>query len=168
MDISDQSTPTKPTWRARISSAWKTLRTNAAEWWTETGRGATSVSAAIVVFFLAVVLVGRAIDWNAERRQAPAVAAPAVEASPGLQDQVDALRLRVIVLEARADAQPKSAAAPRASVPRAGASTPAAPDPDQFADTSELVEPPTPPAPITRQSIDQFRASLRTPQPVQE
>lgn len=118
MDISDQSTPAKPTWRARISSAWKTLRTNAAEWWTETGRGATSVSAAIVVFFLAVVLVGRAIDWNAERRQAPAVAAPAVEASPGLQDQVDALRLRVIVLEARADAQPKSAAAPRASVPR--------------------------------------------------
>lgn len=142
MDISDQSTPAKPTWRARISSAWKTLRTNAAEWWTETGRGATSVSAAIVVFFLAVVLVGRAIDWNAERRQAPAVAAPAVEAAPGLQDQIDALRLRVIVLEARADALPKSAAAPRASAPRTSAARAAAENSSALTEPQPAAAPP--------------------------
>lgn len=94
--------------------------------------------------------------------------APVVHVQPGLQDQVDALRLRVVVLEALADAPPRPAAAPRATAPRAGASTPAAPAPDQLAETSKFVEPPTPPAPITRQYIDQFRASLRTPQSVQE
>lgn len=163
MDEQPQPTTDKPSLRARIGAAWQALRTNAADWWTETGRDAAAVSATIVLFFICVAVAGLAIDWKAEQRQARAVVA-----TPGLQDQIDALRLRVIVLEARADALPKPAAAPRASVPRAGASTPTAPDPDQFADSSELVEPPTPPAPITRQSVDQFRASLRTPQPVQE
>lgn len=89
-------------------------------------------------------------------------------------------RVRVSVDELRAQQQvqcevPQAAAVPE-SVPepvitrtRRASSKPAATsNPDQFADTSKLVEPPTPPVPITRQSIDQFRASLRTPQSVQE
>lgn len=46
--------------------------------------------------------------------------APAAEAQPGLQDQVDALRLRVIVLEAQAAAAPARNARPRAAAPVAG------------------------------------------------
>lgn len=42
--------------------------------------------------------------------------APVVHVQPGLQDQVDALRLRVIVLEARADAAPAAATRPRSTV----------------------------------------------------
>lgn len=53
--------------------------------------------------------------------------APAAEAQPGLQDQIDALRLRVIVLEAQAAAAPARTARPRATAPVAGspADTPA-------------------------------------------
>ena len=161
----DQATPEKPTWRARLGAAWQAVKTKAAAWGDFTGPKD-------LITLLPAALVGGVLGWTLYKL-APLPAAeprttPAVETAPGLQDQINALRLRVIVLEARADALPKPAVAPRASAPRAGASTPAAPDPDQFADTSELVEPPIPPAPITRQSVDQFRASLRTPQPVQE
>lgn len=51
---------------------------------------------------------------------------------------------------------------------RAPAQPAATPRPDQFAEPSKLVESVPPTTPITRQSIDQFRASLRTPQPDQE
>lgn len=89
-------------------------------------------------------------------------------------------RVRVSVDELRAQQKVQCEAPQAAAVPepapdpvitrtRRSPSKPAAtPSPDQLADTSELVESPTPPAPITRQSVDQFRASLRTPQPVQE
>lgn len=42
--------------------------------------------------------------------------APVVHVQPGLQDQVDALRQRVIVLEARADAAPATATRPRSTL----------------------------------------------------
>lgn len=42
--------------------------------------------------------------------------APAVHVQPGLQDQVDALRQRVIVLEARADAAPAAATRSRSTL----------------------------------------------------
>lgn len=42
--------------------------------------------------------------------------APAAVVPSGLQDQVDALRLRVIVLEARADAAPAAATRPRSTL----------------------------------------------------
>lgn len=164
MDISDQSKPAKPTWRARIGAAWQVVKTKAATWWAMVDKKALKEAALIVLLVCALAVP----LWFWLRPVAEVQPVSVVATSTGLQDQIDALRLRVIVLEARADALPKTAAAPRASVPRAGASTPTAPDPDQFADTSELVESPTPPAPITRQSVDQFRASLRTPQPVQE
>lgn len=48
--------------------------------------------------------------------------APAVHVQPGLQDQVDALRQRVIVLEVRADAAPAAATRPRSTL-RAAAQT---------------------------------------------
>lgn len=164
MDISDQSTPARPTWRARIDAAWQAVKTALHKVWAWLKAEPSVILAAVLVLVVLVL----AMTGPGGDHQPTDTPAPAVETSPGLQDQLNALRLRVIVLEARADAPPKPAATPRASVPRAGASTPTAPDPDQFADTSELVEPPTPPAPITRQSVDQFRASLRTPQPVQE
>lgn len=164
MDISDQSTPARPTWRARIDAAWQTAKTALLKAWAWLKEGPSVIlAAALVLVVLVLAMTGPGGD-----HQPAHTPAPAVEAAPGLQDQIDALRLRVAVLEAQADALSRRATAPRASTPRAGASTPAAPDPDQFADTSELVEPPTPPAPITRQSVDQFRASLRTPQPIQE
>lgn len=56
----------------------------------------------------------------APKPAAPA-AAPAAVAQPGLQDQIDALRLRVIVLEAQAAATPSRPAKPRAAAPAAGA-----------------------------------------------
>lgn len=164
MDISDQSTPAKPTWRAHIDAAWQTVKTKAATWWAVVDKKAIKEAALIVLLVCALAVP----LWFWLRPVAEVQPVSGVATSTGLQDQIDALRLRVIVLEARADSAPKPAPAPRATAPRAGASTPAAPDPDQFADSSELVEPPTPPAPITRQSVDQFRASLRTPQPVQE
>jgi hypothetical protein len=161
----DQATPEKPSWRARLGAAWQAVKTKAATWWAFTGPKG-------LIPLLPAAVGGGLLGWvlcQVVQSPAPGATPPlSVEAPPGLQDQIDALRLRVIVLEARADAPPKPVAAPRATAPRAGASTPVAPGPDQFADTSELVEPPTPRAPITRQSVDQFRASLRTPQPVQE
>lgn len=161
----DQPTPEKPSWRERLGAAWHAVKTKAVTWWAFTGPKG-------LIPLLPAAVGGGLLGWvlcQVVQPPAPETTPPLpVETSPGLQDQLNALRLRVSVLEARADAPPKPAVAPRASVPRAGASTPAAPDPDQFADTSELVEPPTPPAPITRQSVDQFRASMRTPQPVQE
>lgn len=161
----DQPTPEKPSWRVRLGAAWQAVKTKAATWWAFTGPTG-------LIPLLPAAVSGGLLGWvlcQVVQSPAPSATPPLpVEHSPALQDQIDALRLRVIVLEARADSASKSAPAPRATAPRAGASTPAAPDPDQFADSSELVEPPTPPAPITRQSVDQFRASLRTPQPVQE
>lgn len=53
---------------------------------------------------------------QAPKPEAPA-AAPAAVAQPGLQDQIDALRLRVIVLEAQAAAAPARTARPRAAAP---------------------------------------------------
>lgn len=164
MDEQPQPTTDKPSLRARIGAAWQAVKTALHKVWAWLKAEPSVILAAVLVLVVLVL----AMTGPGGDHQPTDTPAPAVEAAPGLQDQINALRLRVIVLEARADALPKPAVAPRASAPRAGASTPAAPDSDQFAHTSELVEPPTPPAPITRQSVDQFRASLRTPQPVQE
>lgn len=59
------------------------------------------------------------------RPTTPAAEAPTADVQPGLQDQINALRLRVIVLEARADAAPPTGQA-RAIKPRASAARPAA------------------------------------------
>lgn len=157
---------------AALVSAWGTARTRVAAW-RATDSGRRAVKTLLLVILGAVLALGLLLRTPGPKRPAsdsvPAGGQPVAQpATAPLQAQIDALRLRVIVLETRADAPPKPSAAPRASTPRAGNSTPAAPTADQFADTSKLVESPTPPAPITRQSIDQFRASLRTPQPVQE
>lgn len=164
MDISDQSTPAKPTWLARIDAAWQTVKTKAATWWAVVDKKALKEAALIVLLVCALAVP----LWFWLRPVAEVQPVSDVAMSTSLQDQIDALRLRVIVLEARSDAPQNPARAPRAAAPRVGASSPAAHTADQFAGASKLVEPPTPPAPITRQSVDQFRASLRTPQPVQE
>lgn len=164
MDEQPQTTADKPSLRARIGATWQAVKTALNKVWAWLKAEPSVILAAVLV----LVVIVLAMTGPGGDHQPNATPAPAVETAPALQDQINALRLRVIVLEARADAPPMPAATPRASAPRAGASTPAAPDPDQFADTSKLVEPPTPPAPITRQSVDQFRASLRAPQPVQE
>lgn len=125
----DQATPEKPSWRARISGQWRALKTEVAAWLAFTGPKG-------LIPLLSAALVGGLLGWTLYKL-APSPApeprtTPAVETAPGLQDQIDALRLRVIVLEARADALPKPAAAPRASAPRtsaarADAESPAAP-----------------------------------------
>ncbi len=164
MDASDQSTPAKPNWRSRIGSAWLAVKTKAATWWAMVDKKALKEAALIVLLVCALAVP----LWFWLRPAAEVQPVSDVATSNALQDQIDALRLRVIVLEARADAAQRPASAPRATAPRVGAQSPAAPTADQFAGTSKVVEPVTPPAPITRQSIDQFRASLRTAQPTQE
>lgn len=113
------------TWRARISGACQALRTKVAGWWATADQGAMAVAAAIVAFFLAALAIGSGIGWWAEQRHAPAV-----EASPGLQDQIDALRLRVAALESLPPEAPSPDPAPaRPSAPRAAVrpTQPAAP-----------------------------------------
>lgn len=164
----DQSTPEKPSWRVRLGAAWQAVKTKAATWWAFTGPTG-------LIPLLPAAVGGGLLGWvlcQVVQSPAPETTPPLpVEAAPGLQYQIDALRLRVIVLEAAAAAAAPTPAPARQRAP-AARQTPLqalqAPTEDQFADASKLVEPPTPPAPITRQSIDQFRASLRTAQPTQE
>lgn len=63
--------------------------------------------------------------------------APSAVGPSGLQDQVDALRLRVIVLEARADAAPAAATRPRSTV-RAAAQADTNTDPAPQWGTTDL------------------------------
>ena len=128
MDISDQSTPAKPTWRARIDAAWQTVKTKAATWWAVVDKKAIKEAALIVLLVCALAVP----LWFWLRPVAEVQPVSDVVTSTGLQDQLETLRLRVIVLEARADALPKPAVAPRASAPRTsvartGAENPAAP-----------------------------------------
>lgn len=114
MDISDQSTPARPTWRARIDAAWQAVKTALHKVWAWLKAEPSVILAAVLVLVVLVL----AMTGPGGDHQPTDTPAPAVEAAPGLQDQIDALRLRVIVLEARADALPRPAVAPRASAPR--------------------------------------------------
>ena len=161
MDISDQSTPTQPTWLARIGAAWQAVKTKAATWWAMVDKKALKEAALIVLLVCALAVP----LWFWLRPAAEVRPVSDVATSTGLQDQLETLRLRVDVLEAQSSASdtttPAIASAPPAAKRRsAKPATGTSPDPSKL--------PPTPPAPITRQSIDQFRASLRTAQPTQE
>lgn len=138
MDISDQSTPARPTWRARIDAAWQAVKTALHKVWAWLKAEPSVILAAVLVLVVLVLaMTGR--DGDHQPNAAPALA---IETSPGLQDQIDALQLRVIVLEARADAQPKSVAAPRASVPRTSAARAAAENPSALTEPQPATAPP--------------------------
>jgi hypothetical protein len=161
MDTSDQATPTKPTWRARIGTAWHAVKTKAADWWAVADKKALK-EAALIVLLVCVLAVPL---WFWLQPAADVQPVSDVAPSSGLQDQLETLRLRVDVLEAKAFASDTSppaidSAPPAAKRRSAKSATGTSPEP-----STPL---PTPPAPITRQSIDQFRASLRTSQPDQE
>lgn len=117
MDASDQSMPAKPTWRSSIGAAWQAVKTALLKAWAWLKAEPSVILAAVLVLVVLVL----AMTGEDSGHQPNATPAPAVETAPGLQDQINALRLRVIVLEARADALPKPAAAPRASAPRTSA-----------------------------------------------
>ena len=117
MDISDQSTPAQPTWLARIGVAWQAVKTKAATWWAMVDKKALKEAALIVLLVCALAVS----LWFWLRPVAEVQPVSDVAMSTSLQDQINALRLRVIALEARADALPKPAAAPRASAPRTSA-----------------------------------------------
>lgn len=140
MDISDQSTPAQPTWLARIGAAWQAVKTKAATWWAMVDKKALKEAALIVLLVCALAVP----LWFWLRPAAEVQPVSGVATSTALQDQIDALRLRVIVLEARADALPKPAVAPRASVQRTSAVRAAAENPPA------LTEPQPATAPLKR------------------
>lgn len=115
MDEQPQPTTDKPSLRARIGAAWQTVKTALLKAWAWLKEEEPSVILAAVLVLVVLVLAMTGPGGDHQPTDTPA---PAVEAAPGLQDQIDALRLRVIVLEARADALPRPAVAPRASAPR--------------------------------------------------
>ena len=130
----DHATPENPSWLARIwtalGAAWGAVSTRLFTWWHAGNRDAAK--ALLLIVLVGVLLLGFLLHTPGPAPVPAPAPAPAVETPPGLQDQIDALRLRVIVLEVRADAAPKPAAAPRASAPRTsaartGAENPAAP-----------------------------------------
>jgi hypothetical protein len=161
MDTSDQSTPVKPTWPARISASWQAVKTKVTTWWTVVDKKAFKEAALIVLLVWAVAVS----LWVSLQPDAEVQPVSDVATSTSLQDQLETLRLRVELLEALAsasDATPSSVAiAPSVATRRS--TRPAAGIPPEPSTLS-----PPPPDPITRQSIDQFRASLRTAQPTQE
>jgi hypothetical protein len=170
MDEPLTTTETPRGWIARawacLGTAWSRAEIAVFYWW-HTGNRCAAKALASITLLIVLTCLTLAYLLRAPG-SAPAVmtAAPTPARSNPLQDQIDSLRLRVIALEnpagapESADPQPARPRAPRAALrPAAGvaAAPPAVPAPTTV-----------PPDPITRQSIDQFRASLRTSQPVQE
>lgn len=138
MDEQPQPITEKPSPGARIGAAWQAVKTALHKVWAWLKAEPSVILAAVLVLVVLVL----AMTGPGGDHQPNATPAPAVEAAPGLQDQIDALRLRVIVLEARADALPKPAVAPRASAPRTSAARTGAENSSALAEPQPAAAPP--------------------------
>lgn len=152
-----------------LGNAWERLRTKVFIW-----RHTGNQSALTALCWLALAAVMLAVVLVSTCSEAPRLAQKPITEQPAavqtnplapLVARIEAVEEQVADLQ---DRQP--AAAPRPAVRRAPATAAAAPAVP--AAPSEATAPPLPapqpPAPITRQTVDQFRASLRTTLPNQE
>lgn len=138
MDEQPQTTADKPSLRARIGATWQAVKTALNKVWAWLKAEPSVILAAVLV----LVVIVLAMTGPGGDHQPNATPAPAVETAPALQDQINALRLRVIVLEARADAPPMPAATPRASAPRTSAARTGAENSSALAEPQPAAAPP--------------------------